>query len=77
MSGVLALMLDLELRRNTAEGDGAWEREARAVIAGAARHGVALSEASLAYYDVRDLQALRHRLESGHNDQALRRLLAA
>jgi hypothetical protein len=77
MSGVLTLMLDVERRRSAVESEGAWGREARAVLAAASRRGVALAEASLIYYDVRDLQALRHRLESDHDDRALRRVLAA
>lgn len=74
MSSERVVMLDVEQRRTAVAGEGAWRREARAVIAAAARRGIALSEAALAYCDVNDLQTLCHCLESGHDDRALRRL---
>lgn len=40
-------------------GGGAWAREARLVVALAARRGVGLDEQALIYSDVHDLQALR------------------
>ena len=40
-------------------GGGAWAREARLVVALAARRGVKVDEQALLYSDVHDLQALR------------------
>ena len=79
MSDLLGLMLATERRRIAAriDGEGAWRREARALITAAARQGAVLPEAALIYYDVRDLQALLHRLESGHAERVLRDLWAA
>lgn len=42
---------------------GAWEREARCVALLAAEMGVALDDQALLYCDVRDLMALRLRLQ--------------
>lgn len=40
-------------------GGGAWAREARLVVALAARRGVKVDEQALIYSDVHDLQSLR------------------
>ena len=50
----------------TQGGLSAWEREAWALIAEAEQRGLLLAEDQLAWYDVRDLQALRRRLASEH-----------
>lgn len=50
---------------------GAWEREAWALIAEAEQRGRLLTEEQLAWYDVRDLQTLRRRLDGKHALSAL------
>jgi hypothetical protein len=51
--------------RETAQAvGGTWEREARRVRRLAAQRGVALDEERLLLYDIRELMALCHRLET-------------
>ena len=57
--------------RVTQRALGAWEREAWALIAEAEQRGHLLTEEQLAWYDVRDLQALRRRLDDKHTSSLL------
>ena len=57
--------------RATQRAVGAWEREAWALIAEAEQRGQLLTEEQLAWYDVRDLQTLRRRLDGKHALTAL------
>lgn len=63
MIDLLSLLTAREGRARPSMGDGAWNREARAVIAAATVCGISLREQDLVYLDVRDLQSLRWRME--------------
>ncbi len=65
MFDVLTMLTTREDRRTQGIAEGAWDREARSLIAAAAAHGVTLREEDLIYCDVHDLQALLWRIE--HN----------
>ena len=66
MMDVLSMMAVREGSRSRTASAGAWDREARAAIAAAAAHGIALREDDLLYLDVHDLQTLRWRIEHRH-----------
>lgn len=68
MIDLLSLLAAREGRSLPSIGDGAWNREARAVIATATMHGISLREEDLVYLDVRDLQSLRWRMEHRRRD---------
>lgn len=67
MIDLLGTLTIVEGRRMPSPAGGAWDREARMVIAAAAAHGIALREDDLIYLDVHDLQAVRWRIEHGHD----------
>ena len=57
-------------------GEGTWNREARRVARLAAAQGLCLDAESLLLRDVRELQAMRQRLQRGLDRHGLRRWFA-
>ncbi|MFI5272007.1 MAG: hypothetical protein ACHQ4H_03110 [Ktedonobacterales bacterium] len=64
----------VERRGEEQAGEGAWRREARALVASAARREVFVCDEMLRYFDVRDLQALRRHVEHASGRHAATRV---
>lgn len=77
MIDLLSTLTVLEGRHASSPTGGAWDREARLVIAAAASHGITLREDDLIYFDVHDLQGLRWHYEHSHDGHHWRAARAA